>query len=113
MALPFINKESSVLCNQPLVELEEGAEPLELTNLSEVFCYPRHSIIKNKLMQCKLYNTNVFFIGEGMKDRKKYTRIYVNPFVAGRSAKAPNTSLLEMFPDTEKAIVKNHKEKRK
>lgn len=105
MVLPFINRKSGVLCNQPQIENEEDAEPLELKDLAEMFGYPKPSVIKNKLLQCKLYNTNVFFIGEGMKDRKKYTRIYVNPFVSSRSPKAPNASLLAMFPDTEKAIV--------
>lgn len=113
MVLPFINKESGVLCVQPHVELEEKSEPLELKDLASMFGYARTTTLKTKLMNCKLYGTNVFFIGEGMKDRKKYTRIYVNPFVSSRSPKAPNASLLAMFPDTEKAIVKQLEEKRR
>ncbi|NRG47655.1 hypothetical protein HRF87_23295 [Bacillus sp. CRN 9] len=113
MVLPFINKESGVLCNQQHNPIEEDCEPLELKDLAEMFGYARMTTLKTKLMNCKLYGTNVFFIGEGMKDRKKYTRIYVNPFVSCRSPKAPNASLLGMFPDTEKAIVKELQAKRK
>jgi hypothetical protein len=113
MVLPFINSESGVLCNQQHNPIEEDCEPLELKDLAKMFGYPKPSIIKTKLMNCKLYGTNVFFIGEGMVDRKKYTRIYVNPFVSSRSPKAPNASLLAMFPDTEKAILKNISKRKK
>ncbi|MEA1853030.1 hypothetical protein U9M49_08000 [Cytobacillus sp. OWB-43] len=107
MVLPFINSESGVLCLQPLTPIEDEAEPLELTALAKMFGYSRTSMLKSKLMNCKLFGTNVFFIGEGMLDRKKYTRIYVNPFVASRSGnKAPNPSLLAMFPNTENEIAK-------
>lgn len=113
MVLPFINKESGVLCQQQHNPIEEACEPLEINDLAEMFGYPKASILKTKLMNCKLYGTNVFFIGEGMLDRKKYTRIYVNPFVSSRSPKAPNPSLLTMFPNTEKAIVKHLQAKQK
>ncbi|MDF2039860.1 hypothetical protein P2R12_23240 [Cytobacillus oceanisediminis] len=106
MVLSFINIESGALCRNPHNPIEEDAEPLELSGLAEMFGYSRISMLKNKLMNCKLFGTNVFFIGEGMLDRKKYTRIYVNPFVASRSPKAPNPSLLAMFPNTENEIAK-------
>lgn len=112
MVLPFIHKESGVLCKQPQTAIEE-AEPLELKDLADMFGYPKPSAIKSKLLQCKLHNTNVFHYGEGLKNRKKYTRIYVNPFVANRSPKAPNSTILAMFPNTENAIVKHLEDKRK
>jgi hypothetical protein len=106
MVLPFINSESGALCRNPLNQVEEDAEPLELKDLAEMFGYPKPNMIKTKMMNCKLYGTNVFFIGEGIQNRNKYTRIYVNPFVASRSAKAPNPSLLAMFPNTEEVLAK-------
>lgn len=113
MVLPFINKESGVLCNNPLVDDEEDSQPLELTDLAEMFGYPKPSMIKNKLLKCKLFGTNVFFVGDGMdmKKRRKYTRIFVNPFVASRSPKAPNPTLLALFPDTEKVLSERLKAK--
>lgn len=113
MVLPFINSDSGVLCNQQHNPIEEACEPLEVSDVAELFGYARTSTLKAKLMNCKLYGTNVFFIGEGMGERKKYTRIYVNPFVSSRSSKAPNASLIAMFPNTEKAIVKYQKAKSK
>lgn len=113
MVLPFINKESGVLCNQQHNPIEEDCEPLDLKDLCKLLGFERISTLKSKLMNCTLYGTNVFFIGEGIHKRKKYTRIYVNPFVSSRSSKAPNTSLLAMFPDTEKAIVNNLQKKKK
>lgn len=111
MLLPYINTESGVLCRQQHIQDETACEPLELDDLAEMFGYSRVSMIKNQLLKCKLHGTNVFFIGEGMQNRKRYTRIFVNPFVANRSGKTPNASLLAMFPDTEKAIVNYIKEK--
>jgi hypothetical protein len=113
MVLPFINKEAGVLCNHQHITVEDDCEPLELSDVAEMFSYTRTSLIKTKLMNCKLFGTNVFFIGEGMINRKKYTRIYVNPFVSSRSPKAPNPSLLAMFPNTEKAIYEHISAKRK
>ncbi|MFE1246063.1 hypothetical protein ACFW35_18290 [Fictibacillus sp. NPDC058756] len=113
MVLPFINKESGVLCNLQQNPLEDTCEPLELTDVAKMFGCSKASQIKTKLMNCKLYGTNVFFIGEGTKDRKKYTRIYVNPFVSSRSGKAPNPSLLSMFPNTGKLIAEQLKAKQK
>jgi hypothetical protein len=113
MVLPFINKESGVLCNHQHITVEDDCEPLELSEVAEMFGYTRTSLLKTKLMNCKLFGTNVFFIGEGILDRKKYTRIYVNPFVSSRSSKAPNPSLLAMFPSTDRAIVEQLKKKKK
>ncbi len=112
MLLPYINMESGVLCRQQHIQDETACKPLTLDDLAEMFDYPKTSLLKNKLLKCKLHETNVFFIGEGMQNRKKYTRIFVNPFVANRSGKTPNTSLLAMFPDTEKAIVNHLQSKR-
>jgi hypothetical protein len=114
MVLPFINSESGVLCHQQHNPIEADCQPLELDDLREMFGYERVTTLKTKLLGCKLYSTNVFFIGEGTLDRKKYTRIFVSPYVASRSGnKAPNESLLAMFPNTQKAIVQKHMEKRK
>lgn len=111
MVLPFINSDSGVLCRHPLKPIEQDAEPIQLKELASMFGYSKPSTLKNKLLQCKLYGTNVFVISEGLKDRRKYTRIFVNPFVASRSPKAPNSTHLAMFPDTEKTIVNNLKNK--
>ncbi|NMD72439.1 hypothetical protein HHO41_19395 [Bacillus sp. DNRA2] len=113
MVLPFINVESGVLCHQQQNPVEDGCQPIELNELAKMLNYTKASTLKNKLLGCKLYGTNVFFIGEGMKNRKKYTRIFVNPYVAGRSGKMPNATLKAMFPETEKAIVQKLQEKRK
>jgi hypothetical protein len=114
MVLPFINAESGVLCLHPHNPVVEECQPLELDDLRDIFGYERITTLKTKLLGCKLYGTNVFFIGEGTLDRKKYTRVFVSPFVASRSGnKAPNDSLLAMFPNTEKAIVEKLQEKRK
>jgi hypothetical protein len=114
MVLPFINTESGVLCHQQHNPVEEDCQPLELDELREMFGYERVTTLKNKLLNCKLYGTNVFFIGEGTLDRKKYTRIFVSPYVASRSGnKAPNESLLAMFPNTGKAIIQKLQEMRK
>jgi hypothetical protein len=114
MVLPFINSESGVLCNQQHNPIESDCQPLELDELREMFGYERITTLKTKLLGCKLYGTNVFFIGEGTLDRKKYTRIFVSPFVASRSgSKAPNESLLAMFPNTGTAIVQKHQDKSK
>ncbi|WP_413308817.1 hypothetical protein AA0X95_11050 [Bacillus sp. 1P10SD] len=113
MVLPFINVESGVLCHQQQNPIEDECQPIELNELAKMFDYAKPSTLKNKLLGCKLYSTNVFFIGEGMKGRKKYTRIFVNPYVASRSGRVPNESLKAMFPNTEKAIVEKLQDKRK
>jgi hypothetical protein len=114
MILPFINSDSGVLCHQQRNPIEEDCQPLELDDLRVMFGYERVTTLKTKLLGCKLYGTNVFFIGEGTLDRKKYTRIFVSPYVASRSgSKAPNESLLAMFPNTGKAIIQKLQDKRK
>lgn len=109
MVLPFINTESNVLCNNPLKKHEEDAEPLQLNDLADMFGYAKPHMIKSRLLHCKLFDTNVFFIGEGSHKGKNYTRIYVNPYVFNRSSKAPNASLQAMFPLTANTIIQRKK----
>jgi hypothetical protein len=114
MILPFINSDSGVLCHQQQNPIVEDCQPLELDDLREMFGYERITTLKTKLLGCKLYGTNVFFIGEGILDRKKYTRVFVSPYVACRSGnKAPNEALVAMFPNTQKAIVQNRMDRKK
>lgn len=103
MMLPFIHFESGALCKKPLANISD-CEPLELKELAEMFGFSRANVLKSRLLNYKLYGTNVFFIGSGIKNRKKYTRVFVSPYVASRNSKMPNETLLNMFPDTAKKL---------
>ncbi|KPB06321.1 hypothetical protein [Bacillus sp. CHD6a] len=112
MMLPFLHIESSALCKYPNNPIEEGSEPLQLNELAKMFGY-KPSAFRTLLLKCTLFKTNVFLISEGIDAGERYTRIFVNPFVASRSHKAPNPSLLAMFPNIGEAIVKNIMDKKK
>lgn len=46
----------------------------------------------------------MFFIDSVIKNRKKYTRVFVSPYVPSRNSKVPNETLLNMFPDKAKML---------
>ncbi|WP_347861555.1 hypothetical protein U0355_13085 [Salimicrobium sp. PL1-032A] len=113
MIMPFIHIKTNALCKYPRKEIEE-AEPLQLKELAEMFGFEKPHQLKNKLMDCTLYGTNVFAISERKTtEGKKYTRIFISPYVASRTGDKPDPHLIAMFPDVADKIRKEKAGKRK
>lgn len=105
MIMPFIHMKTNVICKHPRKE----AEPLQLKELADMFGFEKPHHLKNKLINCMLYNTNVFAISEV----KGYTRVFISPYVASRTGDKPEPHLITMFPHVTEAIKKEKEGKRK
>lgn len=91
--LPFLDKDTNILVNNPLRPLEEKANPMSLQDLADVTGSSKQ-LISRRLNNMKICNYPVF---ECIRTEGKYTKYKMNPLVANKMSKDAEDAAIQEF----------------